>query len=409
MGLLISLSGFSQEELPFHGYLELGYGARTEDSALHTNDYSLNDARFQLDFNRSSDKAILTLKLDFLYDGYDSQTHTEVREANLNIFLNDIAELKVGRQIITWGTGDMLFINDVFPKDWVSYFAGRDDEYLKAPSNTILYSLFPGSYSLNIAWTPEFTPSNYITGRRFSYFNGVGLVGENNLLNVQNLPDKLSNSELALRLTRNINSYEYAYYVYQGFFKRPMGVIPGNPATNTPNRNFFPELFSYGASIRGPWAGGIANVEVGYRKSEEDSNGTNFWIPNNELRYLVGYERELKEDFTMGLQYYVEQMDDYAEYITSLPAGMTPADEVRRLVTLRLTRRMHQQTMTASLFTYYSPTDKDFFVRPRMTWNVSDEITFVVGANIFGGQESRTFFGQLQENDNVYMRVRYSY
>ncbi|MBI2840173.1 MAG: hypothetical protein HYX75_17795 [Acidobacteria bacterium] len=29
------------------------------------------------------------------------------------------------------GVGDLLFINDVFPKDWVSFFAGRPMEYLK--------------------------------------------------------------------------------------------------------------------------------------------------------------------------------------------------------------------------------------------------------------------------------------
>jgi hypothetical protein len=33
--------------------------------------------------------------------------------------------------IITWGVGDLLFINDVFPKDWESFFSGRPPEYLK--------------------------------------------------------------------------------------------------------------------------------------------------------------------------------------------------------------------------------------------------------------------------------------
>ena len=42
-------------------------------------------------------------------------------------------DLRVGRQILTWGTGDLLFINDLFPKDWVSFFSGREEQYLKNP------------------------------------------------------------------------------------------------------------------------------------------------------------------------------------------------------------------------------------------------------------------------------------
>ncbi|MFW6031595.1 MAG: hypothetical protein ACOC9T_03300, partial [Myxococcota bacterium] len=32
------------------------------------------------------------------------------------------------------GTGDLVFLNDLFPKDWRSFLLGRDLDYLKAPS-----------------------------------------------------------------------------------------------------------------------------------------------------------------------------------------------------------------------------------------------------------------------------------
>jgi hypothetical protein len=37
---------------------------------------------------------------------------------------------------------DLIFINDLFPKDWESFFIGRDTEYLKAPSDAAKISLF---------------------------------------------------------------------------------------------------------------------------------------------------------------------------------------------------------------------------------------------------------------------------
>ncbi len=33
-------------------------------------------------------------------------------------------DLRLGRQIITRGVGDLVFINDVFPKDWSAFFPG---------------------------------------------------------------------------------------------------------------------------------------------------------------------------------------------------------------------------------------------------------------------------------------------
>ena len=44
--------------------------------------------------------------------------------------------------MLTWGTGDLLFINDLFPKNWKSLAIGRDDEYLKDPSGAVKASFF---------------------------------------------------------------------------------------------------------------------------------------------------------------------------------------------------------------------------------------------------------------------------
>ena len=50
--------------------------------------------------------------------------------------------------------GDLLFINDLFPKDWVSFFVGRDDEYLKAPSDSLKASFFNELFNLDFVYTP---------------------------------------------------------------------------------------------------------------------------------------------------------------------------------------------------------------------------------------------------------------
>jgi hypothetical protein len=44
-----------------------------------------------------------------------------------------------------------------------------------------------------------------------------------------------------------------------------------------------------------------------------------------------------------------------------------------------------------------------------VNYKVSDSWSATLGANIFTGDSQNTFFGQLEDNSNVYARVRYSY
>ena len=52
----------------------------------------------------------------------------------------------------------MVFANDLFPKDWKSFFIGRDDEYLKPPSTTVKLGILTGSGDLNAIVTPILLP-----------------------------------------------------------------------------------------------------------------------------------------------------------------------------------------------------------------------------------------------------------
>jgi hypothetical protein len=308
----------------------------------------------------------------------------------------------VGRQILTWGTGDLVFINDMFPKDWQSFFIGRDTEYLKAPSDAAKVSLFGDWANLDIVYTPKFDPDRFISGERISYWNPTlgRLAGQDAIVHTDRPNRWFRDSEFAARLYKNINNYEVAVYGYRGYWKSPGGQ-DGTQA-------IFPDLNVYGASIRGNVGKGIGNLEFGYYESADDQSGNNPNINNSELRFLAGYTQEVGKDFTAGLQYYIEHTMDYGEYLDSLPGG--PArDEDRHLVTFRLTKLLMNQNLRCSLFTYYSPTDKDVYMRPNLNYKASDNVALEVGANIFFGDYPNTFFGQFQNNSNIYAAVRYSF
>ena len=396
-------SFWSELPVEMHGFYEMRGGYRTRKDK-YEKDMSIMESRLQLDLYSYLDWGDLRVKGDVFGDLVTEQGHFDLREANIFTRPTDFMDLKLGRQILTWGTGDLVFINDLFPKDWQSFLIGRDTEYLKAPSDAAKVSLFSDLANLDIVYTPRFDPDRFMNGERISYWNQnlMRLAGRDAIVHTNRPDDWFEDPEVAARLYRNIKNYELALYGYHGYWKSPAGQDP------TMLQAIFPALNVYGASARGAVGKGIGNLEIGYYDSADDRSGKNPLINNSEMRYLVGYTQEIAKDFTLGVQYYIEQMLDFSAYKRSFMAG--PArDRDRHLTTVRLTKLLMNQNLRCSLFAYYSPTDKDVYMRPNVHYKVSDNLAVEVGSNIFFGDYPNTFFGQFQNNTNVYAGMRYSF
>lgn len=397
------------------GFVEGRVGIRTQDDA-NEDQATLGETRLQLRLEHADERLTARLTADFLLDALqgqhqhgldqnDGEGYVDLREASLVFRVSEQADLKVGRQILTWGTGDLLFINDLFPKDWVSFLIGRDVEYLKAPSTSVKLALFSDVADLDLVYTPRFEPDRYIDGDRLSFFNPFEnrIVGEDDTLHTD-VPDEWwHDDEFALRLHRQLSGYQFAAYGYHGYWKSPAGFDLTN------GDGIFPALSVVGASVEGPLGFGIGNLEIGYYDSRDDRDGDDPGIRNSELRVLAGYRQELARDLTLGLQYYLERMQDYGNYRDSLPPGNPSQDHDRHLVTTRLTQLALDQNLRLSLFVFFSPSDDNGYIRPTATFSMDDHWTLEGGANWFFGDKDHTFLGQFQDNSNLYAAVRYSF
>ncbi len=394
------------------GFAELFYGERIHDDKFEKN-ASISEARIQVRVEGATEKLSGVIAADFIYDDVTEHTSSnlekghgpvDLREANLSFSPLAALDFKAGRQILTWGTGDLLFINDLFPKDFTSFFIGRDPEYLKAPSDAIKLSAFFESVSLDLVYTPRFDADRFVDGSRLSYYNPLlgRIAGRDAVIKADQPSDWFTNDEIALRIYSNLNGLELAGYAYNGYWKSPEGISPSGRPT-------FPSLSVYGGSIVGQFAGGISNAEFGYYDSREDSSGNNPLVRNSEVRFMVGYKRELWRDTTLGLQYYLEHMLDHDEYKKALPAGIPEADENRHVVTLRLTQLLLNQDLQLGFFSFYSPSDKDGYVRTSATYKLDDKWRVEGGGNFFKGEDDYTMFSQLHDNSNIYTGIRYSY
>src|SRR3990172_4233028 len=390
-------------DFSFHGFVESAGGIRVVDNPSQSKDATLGEGWLQLELSYDGPKGSrLFLKADAMGDGVKEKGEVDLREVYLSLSPFKLLDVRVGRQILTWGTGDLIFVNDLFPKDFVSFFIGRSLDYLKVGSDAVKFSLFPEPFSLDLVAIPHFTSSKVPTGERLSTFDPFTnrITARHRKLTTRRPAASFENTELALRLYRTFGSYEASLYGFRGSFKEPVGMDP------TRRVLFFPQLSAYGASLRGPLLEGIGSFEFGYYDSREDRSGKDPFIENSSLRYLVGYERELWTDFTIRAQYYLEHMLDFSAYRASVPAGAPKRDELRHLLFLRLTQLLRYQTVELSLVAFYSPSDEDGYLNPQASYKITDQWSIAMGANVFWGRKDSTSFGQLDNNDNLYLRLR---
>ncbi|MBI4715228.1 MAG: hypothetical protein HY760_04720 [Nitrospirae bacterium] len=164
MGVLFSIllgvfpaSAFA-EEVALHGFVQGNTAARItgeEPPDPEGGDFPLGEERFQLKLAASSQGAGFFLKTDLFQDTVARAPDLEVREAYLDYSARSF-DLRMGRQVITWGVGDLLFINDLFPKDYAAFFSGRPLEYLKTGSDAVKAGFFSDGLSADLVVIPFF-------------------------------------------------------------------------------------------------------------------------------------------------------------------------------------------------------------------------------------------------------------
>ncbi|MDP3297089.1 MAG: hypothetical protein Q8N09_05780 [Thermodesulfovibrionia bacterium] len=402
--IYLSSSYATASDTSIHGFFQGNYSADLDGANPDGRNFKWAEERLQLKLDANKEPFHLFFKTDAFYDHIDEEAEVELREGYID-FTSSGWDLRIGRQVITWGLGDLIFINDVFPKDYEAFFSGRPMEYLKKGVDSVKIGVYPSFVSAELIIIPFFEPNSYPKSERFWMFDPMPSVTNRS----EHEPtSRMRNTEIALRAYRDIAGFDASIYIYKGFYRQP-SMLPDSMSSTTKIDFFYRKLSVYGASLQGRALNGVLSLEAGYYDSREDRKGVDPMIPNSHSKFLIGYQRQMWEDFTIGLQYYVEYMHDYLKYVINQPAGFPKDKRLHELTAVRLTQLLRHQTMKLSLFSFYSPSDGDYLLNPEVKYNFSDYVWAAAGANIFGGGEVWSQFGQLRKNDNLYLQLRYEF
>lgn len=382
------------------GFAEAGLGRRLRADPVIKQDTSYQEQRLRINSQYQSDALTLDLKADAIADQAVDKNHLSVREANISFSLSDAIDIKAGRQINTWGVGDLLFLNDLFAKDWQSFFSGRDQVYLKAPGDAIKFTWYGEAVALDVLYFDNFTEDRAITGERFSFYSpAVSTQTGQNVAPAFNAQQP-KQGEWHVRLSGRFQQADWAVYSYKGYWKTPSAI-------NEQGVPSYTKLTSIGASaITTAWSG-LVKAEFSYFISDEDKAGNNPLISNSRINYLLAYERELWTEATANMQWYRETTQDYSALLANSAQLDIEPNQHRDLLTLRLSQNLLQQKLRLSVFQFYSPSDKDSYLRFNADYKWHDNLQTSAGINLFNGQQAHTFFGQFEQASNAWLRVKY--
>jgi hypothetical protein len=377
-----------------HGFLQNNTSQRVVTSSQYPAELLKLENRLQLELIHTGSQGGFHSKTDVAWDPDNHTSRLDLREAYLTRTGKNL-DLTVGKQIITWGVGDLVFLTDVFPKDWVAFITGSPIEYLKKGSVAAKADYYIAGTTLEGIVIPVFTPDTLPGGDKLAFFSPFPA---DTVVRREKPAATLGNAEVGLRASRMIRDYDTSLYLFSGWDPRPSPDF----TTGTLEYN---RLGMAGASFQGPYHGYLLSGELAYYRTE-DTTGSDPAIPNPSLKSLLSLERTLEGNRVVSLQWVQEWMTKYDAYVATLPAEFPRQARATTTLTARYRDTLRRETIKRTLFILYNPIDQDYFVNAEWRQDLSDNVWYAVGVNLFGGKHPWTNYGQFEHNSNLYFTLR---
>lgn len=393
--------GAKSQEPDFSGYVRNYTGMLTTGS----NDFSIVQNTFNLDITGS--KGNIAFKANpYVYHYFDRELDFGIREAYIDIYFKHF-DIRFGRQQIIWGKADGAFITDIVsPKD-LSEFLLPDFEEIRMGVNALKIDYYLNRNTFQLVWIPVFTPTE-LPDRNSIWF--PQLTDQTVPLTFNDAEDvdvNLENSELFLKYSLLSSAIDFeimAGYLWDDDFsahKFPQMDTLTNTITGIRIEPEYHRMGVAGGSFSTTLGGMILRSEGAYYMDKHFSteNLQNDGLMKKDyLHYLVGLDFSIA-GITMSAQFIQEYILDYSDDIIN--------DEFDNTMTFLVNESFFRETLTLELFSYIGLNNGDALVRPKLTYNISDGLDVLAGANLFLGDSGR--FGQYDKNDMVFLKLKYSF
>lgn len=335
-----------------------------------------------------------TARLEGLYDHAVSDEKAVVREAFIDWAPASALNIKLGRQVLTWGVSDYLYVNDIFPKNYDAFFTGAGFDRIKEPVDAASVIGHAGGVDLEMVISKskaDISPS----ALRFT-----ALKMSTRAISVEDADDR---ADVAAKLSTNVGGWDMAAYAAsfrardQRYFMDAIGLRYDRPRTH-----------HLGVSFTGNFATGLAWAEAALRDTSQEQNSVvSRHFIGSAAKFIAGYSREIGADLTALAQMQIEAPLEHADYADSLATEVRPLKRVASTLHLQLQAHWLNQTLSAGT-QLFAGNEHDTHLNPFMRWSPADGWVIEGGVNLFNGK-SYTRYGAFKDDSNAYTLVRHSF
>ena len=364
--------------------------------------------------------------LDKLEPGEPSQN--EISELSRRIFVGDRVDvelrelyveatmgrtyLTVGKQQIVWGKADGLKILDVVNPQRFREFILDEIDDARIPLWAVNAEIPMGDFTAQLLFIPDQTyhelpELNSIYAFTSPLFRPTLQPGVTLDFRPVERPNRvLADSDIGVRLSTFWKGWDLTlnyFYHYHDLpvLYRQVSISPGGPrVTVTPKYErshlvggTFSNVFS-NFTVRGE--GGVSSDRFFSTDDSQDADGV---IKANELAYLLGLDWFGVQETFLSFQVFQSWITDFKR------AGLR--DKLDTNASLLLRRDFLSGSVVAEMFWLHNLNHRDGLLRPKISYELSDDVKVWLGLDFFYGNRNG-LFGQFDINDRLVIGIQFS-
>ncbi|MDQ6954283.1 MAG: hypothetical protein Q9M20_02445 [Mariprofundaceae bacterium] len=330
------------------------------------------------------------------------RTFSEIKEAYL-LYGGDDFDLRLGQQQIVWGKTDGLRLLDIVnPLNMQEFLL---DDFLDSRTGIVAarmnyYAYLNGKeHEFEFLIIPDAKVSAFAPqGARWAYAKPSIPAGVIPVFLQSNQPNgSVKTTEYGAVWRSNINGWDLSLNWFYGWKDNPVlnRKVQAGTLFITPT---YKQMHTVGGSFSNAFGAIVLRSELAVNIKEAMSTTaaiteTTAWNASLGLDYN-------QNNWRISPQFFIRHLQTWNATMLE--------DQNSGFVSLMLSTDYLNEKLKPEVIALLSGSDGSSMIRPKITYDWSDQITGRLGIDLFTGK-STSFFGQFDQNDRVYSEVEYTF
>ena len=337
--------------------------------------------------------------------GFGDRVDAELRELYVQGQIGKVW-LRAGKQQVVWGQADGLKVLDVVDPQSFEEFILPAFEDSRIPLWTLETEIPVGKAQLQLLWIPDPTTHDVPPAGGVYAFTAPRFLGPppppGVTVDVEdfNRPDDaFRDSDVGARLSGFWKGWDLTANALWHYDDVPISFRTIDTSSGGPRVRVAPDY------RRTPVIGGTASNAFGnFTVRGEVAAQLDRYLPTERLDDRDGVARTSELGWVLGLDWYglpetLFSAQIFQSALTQHPAGLL-RDRLDTTLTLLARHQLRNETLTLETIWIHDINDGDGLVRPRVQYELRDDLRVWLGFDVFYGKSTGTY-GEFDEADRV--------